>query len=986
MPRRRLVEALWGEDPPRTAVKSLHSHVARLRIVLEKCGAGGVLQTRGQDYALCVDPVSVDAGRFEQQLQSIRKGLSKGEVEEALDALAHALGLWRGEALADAEPTGWMAAEAARLDGLRSAALADRCEAMLSLGHYGPALSEVERLLATDPLRERLTGLHMIALWGCGRPAEALDAYQRLRQDLAEELGVDPSQELQGLHTSMLRGVAAGELRAPGSVVGARRPPVQVAPALRPAQLPAPVGYFTGRARELGALEEVLTSDSPVVALICGPGGFGKTALAVQWAHRVAARFPDGQLFVDARGHDKASAMTAVQLTGVLLRCLGVAEDRLPPDLSERVGLYRSLLAGKRMLIVIDNACNTEQIAPLIPGSAASQLVVTSRASLAALVTHAEVRYVALEAMSAAEAGNLLAKVIGPERIAHEVLASQHLAELCSRMPLALRIAAAKLAAQPARAISAFVAELSAGDRLAQLGIENGTRSVEAVFASAYSALSPTGQRLFRRLGLHPGPHLSLGLAAALTATPSAMEELVAAHLIAEVQPGQFRFHDLIRIFAYECALRDEAPAARDEAIQRGLEWYLTAAQAGSQLLDNSHDLIVPTLRFAPAPRPFAPAREAALSFLDTERDNLQAVASFASANGHFRMVCELTYLLASYFDARGSWLDRIEMCQLAVAAAQELADVRVEAEMHRALGAAYRFTYQLRPALDSHLRALELMRDTGDDKGLAYVYNNIGGARVELRQFDEAVAAYQLSSRLHLKAGNQHGAAVARRNLGYTYIRMERADLALSCLAEVLDTSRAIGHQRVEAGTLDSLGEAYLQLEQFGNALECFQQALSVSRAIGNRRYEMDALANIGLAHLGSGAISCALESFAAALALSRELGHRHAEARILHDIAEAHVRHHEPGIARRFLSASAVLRQSIPDSYEQARWHRTFGEVCLLEGSVSHAREHWEKAAGLFRAAGAGKQADQLVSQRVQLAGMTALVTALVITPADG
>ncbi len=969
VPTWRLVEALYGERPPRTAVRSLHSHVARLRPGLDACGLGGVLQTHDPGYLLAAEPSIVDAWRFEQDAQAGRTSLTAGQADAAAEVLGKALSLWRGGALADAEPTGWTAAQANRLEELRQVAIEDRCEALLCLGRYGDALVELERLLTADATRERPVGLHMIALCGYGRVAEALDAFQRLRARLADELGVDPSPELAELHTAVLRGVAATDLRAPGSVAGRLAPAALTLPS--PAQLPARVGYFTGRTGELEMLEGLLGAGGaqPPIVLIRGQGGIGKTSLAVELAHRIAGRFPDGQLFVDVRGHDGASALAPAEIVAVLLRCLGIPDERVPNELGERVGLYRSLLAGKRMLVVLDNAGATGQVIPAIPNDAGSVLLETSRKNLGALMTHAEVHPVVLDVLTDHEAVGLLERMLGAARLAREPEAAARLAVLCGRLPLALRIAGAKLAMQPKQSIGAFAGELSSGDRLAQLGVEDGAQSVEAVFTSAYRALRPAARRLFRLLGLHPGPWISAHLAAALAGTPleaqqAALAELADGHLITQPEPGRYRLHDLVRLFAGGRAVADEPEGVRAEAAQRLLDWYLAAAHAANRLLDPGLDRIAPVLRH-PAPAvPFDPTREAALSFLESERDNLLPVVRFAGEQGQPAAACQLVYLLTSLYDAHGHWSQRVDMCRLAVRAARLLGDCAVEAEMHRALGVAYRATHQLKLALDSHLRALELLRALGDERRMAYVYNNIGGANVEMRLFDQALEAYYMSLKLHGNCGHEFGVAVAERNLGYVYIRMDRPDLSFPPLHRALAGSRALGHRRLEAGVLDSLGEAHLRQAQHDEALRCFQDALAISLAVGDRRQEMDALDNIGLTQLARGDAASAAGFLGQALVVSRSIAHQHGEARILNRLGEAHLRlgHHQT--ARLRLEASAGLRGTLPNAYEEASLHRNLGDLADLTGDPAAAR-HWRLAIGLYREAGAPAEADRLAER---------------------
>ncbi|MFD3421265.1 AfsR/SARP family transcriptional regulator [Streptomyces decoyicus] len=576
IPVSRMIDLAWDADPPARARGVVHNHVHRLRQLL--AGQAEIV-TRGQAYVLIADPWAVDANRF----QNLVSGAREAEPLTAVAKLRQALGLWRGEVLADVPGDRVRRTLGVRLTQARVAALQELGERLLLLGRYGELIAELTAWLAEHPLHEELTALLMRALQASGRQAEALDHFHRTRRHLKDQLGIDPGPALSETYLAVLGQKpalaphfpdrpSAGPGPGPAVPYAPDRPP-----ALLPsvAQLPPRIPDFCGRAREIAALDQKLDRvPRPDCVVLAGGGGAGKTTLAVHWAHRLKDEFPDGQLFVDLRGFERPPMRPGTVL-GMFLRALGVPDVKIPDAVTERSALYRSLLAGRRMLVVLDNAGTAEQVRPLLPATPGALAVVTSRRRLSGLMIRDGAALVTVGPLPADEALELLGSALGRQRIAAEGAAARELVERCDRLPLALRIAAARLMAHAGWSLAEWTKKLAdEGHRLCELSAADPDLSMEAGLHLSYRALSSGAARLFRLLGLVTGPEVEGHAAAALAGrdlerTRRHLAELCEAHLFEEQPGGHFARTELVRIYAAKLVASEETPADRELARQR---------------------------------------------------------------------------------------------------------------------------------------------------------------------------------------------------------------------------------------------------------------------------------------------------------------------------------------------------------------------------------------------------------------------------------
>ncbi len=705
VPTDELAEIVWDGKPPDRAAATIRNYVKRLRFRLGS--AGRQIVTCRPGYRLEVAEDELDLRLFTRLCRDGGAAVRGGDWAAAFGGLGQALRLQAAE---------W------------------RAEAGLALGRHAELVGELAGWCAAEPLRERFAVLKMLALYRSGRQAEALAAFQQARRMLVDELGVEPGEELRRLHQQVLARDPA--LAVPAEWDAAAAAGGLDAARVVPRQLPAAVARFAGRSDELGVLAGLAeqaasgAGDTVVISAIGGMPGVGKTALAVLFAHRVADLFPDGQLYADLRGFGPSGdPVPPARVVREFLGALGVAPQAIPADVDAQAGLYRSVLAGKRVLVVIDNARDAAQVRPLLPGSAGCLVLVTSRSQLAGLAAVEGARLLPLGLLPEQEARELLAGRLGAGRVEAESEAVTELIGLCARLPLALAITAARAAARPDHPLAAVAAELrAAGGPLDALDAGEPTASVRAVFSWSYRQLSPAAARLFRLLGIHPGPDISAPAAASLAGAESAqarylLAELGRAHLIAEHAPGRYAFHDLLRAYAVEQAHALDGDAARRAAVGRVLGHYLHTAHAAAVLVNPSRT----SLRIAP-PDPGVTSerltgQRQALAWFEAEHHVLLAAATLAAETGFDRHAWQLPLVIADYLDASGHWHELAAVARSALDAATRLGEAGGEAAAHRVLAGAHAQLARYDLARAHLADSLELYRRLGDRAGQAAVH-----------------------------------------------------------------------------------------------------------------------------------------------------------------------------------------------------------------------------------------------------------------------
>ena len=876
-----LIDEVWPEKPPAKAANLISVYVHHLRKLIGDAD-GQVIVTRAPGYQLMLAPRDLDADRFAALAADGRRALEDGAPELAAELLDEALGLWRGPALADVPLTQLLTAERDRLEELRAGAEELHAEASLACGRYAEALPRLRRLLADRPLQEKLWALLIRALCGAGRQAEALEVFEQARKTISEELGVDPGAELRQLHQQILAADSEQDL-----VSLALPGPAPVPPPPIPAQLPADIADFTGRSGQVEQLRELLAGGTLAdgspgavrVVLVVGPGGQGKTTLAVHAAHMLRGEFPDGQLHASLFG--ATQPVDPAEVLARFLRDLGADPARIPLDAEERAALYRTRLDGRRVLVVLDDARGIEQIRPLLPGSASCAVLITARNWLPELAGGAVLD---LDVLSEDEASALFTKIVGGKRVAAEPGAAVEVLTACAGLPLAIRIAGARLATRGNWSIRTLASRLSdERSRLDELRV--GNLAVRASFEVSFATLpgpatpgGPAPARAFGLLGLWTGPSISLPAATALLgeredAVAGALDVLFDAHLLESPEPDRYRFHDLLRVYAADRARIEEAEHDRTAAITRVLTWYLHTVEAAATIISAQHAR-VPLDPLPAGVQPLGLASlDEALAWCESERTGLAAATRLAASSGLHEIAWKLPAATMSFYYRRSHWGDWVATHQTGLESARAIGDRHAQAWMLNDLGMAYG-VQRMPEAVGCFEQALALSTD-GDERG-ARAAANVAQAYVDLGRFDDARAAAQRSLAIQRQQGNRYLEGVTLGVLGRASRELGQFADAVGQLELALAIFRELGQQYGEADALTDLADALLCLDHVDSAIARLQESLAIRREIGDVHGEAVTLRLLGLAIDRAGDQGQARDRLTEALRLFEELGDR--------------------------------------------------------------------------------------------------------------
>jgi DNA-binding SARP family transcriptional activator/tetratricopeptide (TPR) repeat protein len=987
----QLIDRVWGQDPPPSVRNVLYGYVAKLRTVIDQVGEPGVqLARRPGGYLLQAGRDQVDLYQF-RRLTAQAAGVT-GDDQRAEALLGAALSLWHGPALAGLDSP-WLAGMRDTLELQRLAAVLDRGDIALRQGRHNALISDLAEEAVSYPADERLIGQLMLALYRSGRQAEALRWFEQTRQRLTAEFGASPGSELQALHQRILRAdpslaptAGPGETmaigRPGGPVPGRADEPVTRRTGPAPRELPADLTAFTGRAAELDELDRLVTSpdaeiapaqagagggSTAVISAVSGTAGVGKTALAVHWAHRIAGSFPDGQLYVNLRGYDPGRPVAASDALAGFLRALGVAGEDIPAGEDERAARYRSLLAGRRVLVLADNASEVAQVRPLLPGSRGCVAVVTSRDSLAGLVARDGATRLDLDLLPHEDAVSLLRALIGARADA-EPDAVGLLVERCARLPLALRVAAELALARPGAPLADLAGELAdQRSRLDLLDAGGDPRTaVRAVFSWSYQHLDAAAARNFRLLGLHPGTDFEVYAIAALTGTTVAqarqtMGQLARAHLIQPAGPGRYGMHDLLRAYAAEQAAAAHDGDERRAALTRLFDHYLhTAATA--------MDTLFPAERGKPppAPSPATPAPPvsgpgAARAWLDAERANLIAVAVHSAGDGSPGLLTRLAAILHQYLQEGGHYPEAVTIHTGALHAARHAGDRAAEATALASLSDIDYEQSRYHQANDRTRQALALFREIGDRVGEASAVGDLGLVDTQQGRYQQAASYHRQALALCREIGDRAGEARALSNLGSLDRRQGRYQQATGHLQQALALFRETGQRRGEAYTLARLGVTDLLLGRHQEAIGHMQSAVALFRETGNQTGEAEALARLADAERQQGHYKQATGHLQQALTLCRATGRRADEATALNVLGEILLAAGNPGGARGHHTMALGLATQIGDPDQQAHAHHGLALACWATADGGQARRHWQQALVLYAELGA-PEADQV------------------------
>ncbi|MFI7536539.1 tetratricopeptide repeat protein [Streptosporangium sp. NPDC049376] len=927
-----LVHKVWGDGPPPKARDSLYSHVARLRGSLN----GTVhLRRHAGAYLLETDPENIDYHRFLKLRAQARESET---TEHALRLYREADALHRGEALTGLTGS-WAEQTREKIEGEVLDSRIERIELEIQHGQKPEDSAELVELVNKFPFREKLVELHMRRLCHEGRPTEALNAYNRARQEL-RELGTEPNPALQELHLRVLK-------NDPTLLPAPRKEAA-------PNTLPRDKQTFTGRTAELDQLVGFQARrDTVTVLAIDGMAGVGKTALAVHLAHRLTGDYPDGQLYLDLHGHDAQNdAMDPATALDRLLRDLGIPGKLVPNGLDGRAAMWRAELARRKVLILLDNAARHDQISDLLPGTPGSLVVITSRRRLAGLD---DVHSLSLNVLPPEDGAVLLRRVAGPGRAFQEEGVAS-VVRLCGHLPLAIQLVGSRLKNRAAWD-AADIAELLSRTRRRLPAIKAGNREITAAFELSFHALDERLKQAFWRLGLHPGADLTPESASALldtslTETEEILDEFVDHHLIDEPRKGRYRFHDLIR--EYALLLSDREPeASRTEVLGRAFDHYLLTADAADRLL-------YPYRARDPIEVPGSSPRvvefsdtDQAHSWLEAELNNLVLVAHHATGHGWAKHAALLAYVLSRHLDLWGHWIEGATLHERAMVTWHELDDRPGLARAMTDLSVARWQTGQYDEALHLATEALEIQRTAADQKAVSYLLDHIGLVHWRHSEFDVAFGYFNQALSLRRAIGDRHGQADSLNHIAFIHSHRGNHLWAAECLWEAFGMCQEDADLRGQQVTMNNIGDVEISLGHYDKALRHYQQAASFDPHMGPQS-EAIWLNNVANAYQGMGRYTDALEFYRKSFKGYQRIGDRGHEAGILNDIGSCYMRMGRSREALIHHQKAANISIEISDHYQEIVSLRSIGTIYRNTKKHEIALRFFKKALDLARSIG--------------------------------
>lgn len=876
-----LVDVLWPDAPPPSAVANLRTYVRGLRGRL----SGDAIITKPHGYAVAVEPAALDLTLFEARAEQAREAWGAGDAAGALRLLEDAIGLWRGRLLEDLPASPAWEAVGSRLTALKTSLVELAMEIRIGLGQHEVAAAELRGLLATDPLHEGFWRRLVLALHASGRTAEALRAYADARQVLADELGVEPGPRLRAAFDLVLRAAP----QAPGPIC----------------QLPLDPPDFTGRGQLVERIVAHLTGRRPAVVAISGAPGVGKSALAVHVGHAVRAAFPDGQLYVDMRGIGEAPRDPG-DVLAELLRALGVAEPALPAEVPARAALLRSRLATQRMLLVLDDVAHAGQVRPLLPGAGACAVLATSRMRLPDLCDALQVN---VDVLTDQEAQELFSRVAGRRRVVEQPDSARDILRACGHLPLAVRIAGAKLAQRPGWSLAVLADRLKLErHRLDEL--RAGDLAVRASVELSYRLLPPVAARAFRllsTLGSGPVPAWVVGTLIEAPATEDVVDLLVDANLLQLVGmdgagQARYRLHDLLRCYGAELAESD-ALIERHAAMARVLSGWLSRA-ASARMPVHYFGVPVPGV-------PVAVMNGDPMAWFEAELPSLVAAVELAHANGLDGHAWRIAATLAPYLDLRGR-----------------------------------RDTWWR-----AHETGLASARRAGDRHGEAILLRDIGQLHLYLDRYEEAAAAFTAARELFAATGDASGEAIALAGQGTVHRVVGRNQRSLHLYRRALTTFERLGDRHSQAVVYGSMGLAHLGLRRYGPAQRWLTDSYELAVELGDRHRQALALHRLALLRQGRGRPDRARDELHRALGLLEELGDDACAAYVRQSIGELHLRFGDPRRAGEFLTDSLSVQKRLGDRRAEATIAALLGEWHAAAGRTHRAEEYLTRALTTWR-----------------------------------